>query len=475
MPRKAVAAIVLACLMPLALPAQERHPAARATRKSTARIAQLATPATVTIVTLGVDGDTLGQGSGFVVRSDGVVVTNWHVLVGAANAVVVMNNGERYERVRFVDGDSSADIALLRVPGFDLPVIPARSQAPSPGERVVVLGSPMGLSRTVTDGIVSATRVVAGRQLIQITAAISPGSSGGPVMDASGRVFAISTFYLEGGQQLNFAVPVRYALGLLLSPARERSISEVFGVGASPSVATSAAPGVPAPARARETRASVQGTYHFTQTAADSTGSPVLSEGWILSAEERAGLVAQAFLGPSGKASDDWYVYGISDLRTGADGQVVLDFGGQVYQGYQTDDGLFLHSQGKAFEFTLLARSQGIPLSANSGLYSVQARTHFRMADGTQSSTPDDWTGAAAVVTTADSIFVDIMIHHPSGGSVEMYARARLYPDGRFSLRTGDPAPTFLDGSIRAGRFSGQWTDSRSDGSSFAGQVNGVR
>src|SRR2546426_9894113 len=70
-------------------------------------------------------------------------------------------------------------------------------------------------SRTVTDGVVSAKRMVFGHELVQISAPISHGSSGGPVLDSRGRVFAIASAFLAEGQQLNFAVPVRYAMGLL--------------------------------------------------------------------------------------------------------------------------------------------------------------------------------------------------------------------------------------------------------------------
>ena len=476
--REVATATVLAAVMPWPLSAQEPHPAARTARLTTARIARLATPSTVTIVTLGADGDTLGQGSGFVIRRDGVIVTNWHVLTGAANAIVVMDNGERYDRVRFVDGDSSADIALLRVPGYDLPVLRTRSQVPSPGERVVVLGSPMGLARSVTDGIVSATRVVAGKQLVQITAAISPGSSGGPVLDASGRVFAVSTFYLEGGQQLNFAVPVRYALGMLSSPIRERALSEVFGVAASSGAVSSAAPGAAAPARARLTRTSVQGVYYAHQSSSmrGGTGRPVRSQGWLLSAEEQVGLFALQLLDSSGVGIDRWYVFYVQDLRTGADGEVVLSSGGVVYQGYQTDGGLFLRGLDKAYQYTLAANSQSIPPSDNTGLYNVQTRTFYHGSSGYVSETPTDWTGTAAIVTTPDSIFVDLMLRNAAGGSSEFTARGARFTDGSFQLLMRSPGqPSSLNGSIRAGRFSGQWTDQRSDGVYYTGHIEGVR
>ena len=95
-------------------------------------------------------------------------------------------------------------------------------------------GTPLGLSRTVTEGIVSAIRMVSGRELVQISAPISHGSSGAAVIDRTGRAFAIATAAVEDGQQLNFAVPVRYAMGLLKPSLTERTLGEIFGTASYP-------------------------------------------------------------------------------------------------------------------------------------------------------------------------------------------------------------------------------------------------
>src|SRR5574342_516098 len=84
---------------------------------STASIAARAIPATLTVLTFGESGDTLGQGSGFLVTSAGAFVTNWHVITGATAATVILANGERYDRVLYLDGESSRDVALLKVAG----------------------------------------------------------------------------------------------------------------------------------------------------------------------------------------------------------------------------------------------------------------------------------------------------------------------------------------------------------------------
>ena len=172
----------LAALTPIPVLAQAAAPRTL----ETADIATLGTPATVTIIAIARNGDTLSQGSGFVLRSDGVLLTNFHVLRGAGSALVILSTGERFTRVRVLDADSLIDLALLKIPGAGLTALPTRTTTPRVGERVVAIGSPLGLTRTVTDGIVSADRLVERRELIQISAPISPGSSGGAVLDASG-------------------------------------------------------------------------------------------------------------------------------------------------------------------------------------------------------------------------------------------------------------------------------------------------
>jgi S1-C subfamily serine protease len=233
--RAIVPAVLLTFLLPLTVNAQQPRVSTKGVASSvtsdpsTSQIAAAATPATVTIITLGVSGDTLGLGSGFIVNPSGIIVTNHHVIRGASAAVVILANGERFNRVEAVDGDAAADVAVIKVPGYGLPVLSSSAIVPDVGAKVVAIGSPRGLSQTVSEGIVSARRILDGRELVQISAPISPGSSGGPVLDAQGRVFAIATSQITDGQQLNFAVPVRYALGLVSEPLQLRPLIALTG------------------------------------------------------------------------------------------------------------------------------------------------------------------------------------------------------------------------------------------------------
>jgi len=192
---------------------------------TTAAIAQRTTPATVTIITFGRSGDTLGLGSGFFVSPSGAIITNWHVIRDAYDAVVILADGTELKPVLFLGADKRADIALIEVPQGTYPIVPLANDVPPIGTRVVVIGSPLGLSATVSEGIISARRTVEGRELVQVTAALSPGSSGGPVVNAQGSVIAIATASLEAGQALNFGVPVGYAKQLLRMTARARQLA----------------------------------------------------------------------------------------------------------------------------------------------------------------------------------------------------------------------------------------------------------
>jgi TPR repeat protein len=203
---------------------------------STAQIASRSVPATVTVMTVDANGDTIGHGSGFLLGSFGVLVTNWHVLRGAVAAAVALPDGRRYEQVSFFRGDSLADIALLKISASGLPTLTPCDTEPEVGEPVVAIGSPLGFAGTVSVGIVSATRVENGVNVLQISAPLSPGSSGGPVLDTEGCVVAVAAAYVEEAPYIGFATPVRYVTRLLDGPATERPLEEVFGAAASDNV-----------------------------------------------------------------------------------------------------------------------------------------------------------------------------------------------------------------------------------------------
>ncbi len=168
---------------------------------------QIAARAMPSVVRIEVPG---GLGSGFVVRSDGRIVTNLHVVAGAREATVVFSDGRKLGGVEILDVSDAFDLALLKVPADKLPALPlGDSSRVQVGQHVVAIGNPLGLSNTVSDGLVSALRQISAQaSLLQLSAPISPGSSGGPIIDERGQVIGVSTLIITRGQNLNFGVAI---------------------------------------------------------------------------------------------------------------------------------------------------------------------------------------------------------------------------------------------------------------------------
>jgi S1-C subfamily serine protease len=172
--------------------------------------------AVVTITTYSAAEDAIGLGSGFIVDPSGVIVTCYHVINEAYPAVIKLINGASFQEISVLGCDSARDVAVIKVKGRNLPSVKlASSDDIEVGERVVAIGNPRGLENTISDGLLSGVREMDGYNLLQISAPISPGSSGGPVFNSSGRVVGIASATLKESQNLNFCVPIRYARPLL--------------------------------------------------------------------------------------------------------------------------------------------------------------------------------------------------------------------------------------------------------------------
>jgi serine protease Do len=182
------------------------------------RIVQRAGPAVVSLKTYDASGSELLMGSGFILR-DGRIVTNAHVVEGAARAEVFDAEGRLMGTAGHAEALSSAvDLAVLPRLGSPRHTVPLARRAPRVGEEVVAIGSPEGLTNTVSNGIVSAYRDVEGHRMMQITAPLSEGSSGGPVLNRRGEVVGVSVAVFEAGQNLNFAVPLEDVRAIVGSP-----------------------------------------------------------------------------------------------------------------------------------------------------------------------------------------------------------------------------------------------------------------
>lgn len=160
-----------------------------------------------------------GTGSGFIVSSDGRILTNAHVVDGATNVNVTLKDGRRLQG-QVIGKDDVTDVAVIKIDANNLPTVPiGNSDNLRPGEWAIAIGNPLGLDNTVTTGIISAT----GRSssdvgvpdkrvaFIQTDAAINPGNSGGPLLNQRGEVIGMNTAIIQGTQGLGFAIPINTA------------------------------------------------------------------------------------------------------------------------------------------------------------------------------------------------------------------------------------------------------------------------
>lgn len=177
-------------------------------------IAALAQKSVVT-VTAYVGGQPASYGSGFVFEPDGVIATSLHVVSGAESIGIELEDGVVHDDVRVLGHDKRRDIVVLQIRARNLPALTVGSEADMEvGDHVYVMGNPLGLSKTFSDGLLSAKRLEADDVTLQITAPISEGSSGGPVLNARGEAIGIAASFYVDGQNLNIAIPARYAKDL---------------------------------------------------------------------------------------------------------------------------------------------------------------------------------------------------------------------------------------------------------------------
>jgi hypothetical protein len=177
-------------------------------------------PATVQIVAFDENWSPIKSGTGFFISADGLVVTNNHVIQGAAHLAARTNEGATFEFQHIVAQPDGVDLAILKFSADGVSFLKlGKSSDAVEGQQVIVIGSPEGLQGTVSAGIISAFRE--NRSMIQITAPISHGSSGSPVIDENGQVIGVATLVAKEGQNLGFAIAVEEVTRALASPTTE--------------------------------------------------------------------------------------------------------------------------------------------------------------------------------------------------------------------------------------------------------------
>ena len=163
----------------------------------------------LSVVTIKTD---ISQGTGFIIDTEGYVVTNYHVMENIQEATIITYDDDTHA-VNLVGYNSELDIALLKISGTYDKLELGNSDKVQPGEKVIAIGNPLGLQFSVTQGIVSGIHQTGPNDLsiyIQTDAALNPGNSGGPVMDNSGKVIGIVNFKIKGAEGLGFALESNY-------------------------------------------------------------------------------------------------------------------------------------------------------------------------------------------------------------------------------------------------------------------------
>ena len=202
--------IIALCAVPIA------SAAPAASTPSIQELYRRASPAVVFITQVDAAGKTTSLASGFVVSPNGVIVTNHHVIdpdQGAVHIRVKVPRGDVYTDVRVIYAESRRDFAVITIKAAGLPALPvADSDKVEVGDRVIAIGNPKGLELTLTEGIVESVRLDPqnGYRFIQHQAPISPGSSGGPLLNMKGEVIGINAFGFKDAQNLNGAIPINY-------------------------------------------------------------------------------------------------------------------------------------------------------------------------------------------------------------------------------------------------------------------------
>ncbi len=256
---------------------------------TTAQIADRATPSVVLIENLNEDGEKAGQGSGYVFSGDGTIITNYHVIRGAKSLSVKVPGREPYRVDSILGYEIDHDVAALQVSGASLPALSTETvEEPRVGDRVVAIGAPLGLESTVSEGIVSAIREAGTMHIIQTTASISPGSSGGPLLNEFGRVIGLTTSTVLNGQSINFVVSARH-VSELLSRKQPLSLEEML----TQTQVTDQLPSstIPVPARnvvqlpfnvIGQQGAMLEGTYTITGGAGRDVGVMLVGAGGVM-------------------------------------------------------------------------------------------------------------------------------------------------------------------------------------------------
>ncbi|MEM3074404.1 MAG: trypsin-like peptidase domain-containing protein [Candidatus Pacearchaeota archaeon] len=168
------------------------------------------------VVSIGTD---ISQGSGFIITSDGYIVTNAHVLEGGRYVRVLLYQNNRWIPAEFIGYDENFDIAILKISGENYDSLRFDDSSNiKVGEKAIALGNPLGLSFSVTEGIISALHREGPNKVpayLQIDVPLNPGNSGGPLINKKGKVIGINNFKIRNSENLGFALESNYVVEVI--------------------------------------------------------------------------------------------------------------------------------------------------------------------------------------------------------------------------------------------------------------------
>jgi S1-C subfamily serine protease/Tfp pilus assembly protein PilF len=207
------------------------QPASVATTPKSMTAQQLfayASPAVVKIIVSDKNDRPICQGSGFFVNDQGFVITNFHVIAGGSKAKILLSSGISEDVVGVCGATQTVDLALLQTNHHSRTVLPLHAGNSEPiGAQVYAIGSPLSMTNTLSSGLVSGYRLMGFVPCIQTTAAISPGSSGGPLLNDRGEVIGVTSMTRLGGQELNFAINALEVQYLVAHPTAVRPLDSL--------------------------------------------------------------------------------------------------------------------------------------------------------------------------------------------------------------------------------------------------------
>jgi len=177
------------------------------------KIYETVLPSIMTLEVLSEDGKSF-IGTAFLIKREGIAVTCFHVIQDAQSVKARFSDGEEFLVSGIIDKDEKRDIAIIRVKCFKDNFLALIPEEPNVGQEAFVIGAPKGLEFSISDGIISQVQTIGGMKQYQFTCPVSPGNSGSPLIDNQGNAIGLVTWQIKEGQNLNFAIPSKYILGL---------------------------------------------------------------------------------------------------------------------------------------------------------------------------------------------------------------------------------------------------------------------